>query len=335
MPENAEIFDGILLGLAEKHPGGVPDLLKTIAGFLARKTDFFTGGGEDAWKKMVLETFGETAKTAIEEHKVKLAKKQEAEQKRKEKLAQKTKPLSEDKSGVVELTDAEAEALQQQIDAEKSGGAGEPKPKKKGPAQQQKPANGEELSQPIEKIGDEEDDKEVGKLMPNKGNGANMENYSWTQTLGEIEIRVPFKVNFNIRSRDVIAEFNKKHCKIGLKGHPPIIDGELNAEIKHTDTLWTLDKNIVVVTMEKINQMNWWDRFVKSDTPISTRKVNPEPSKLDDLDGETRGMVEKMMYDQRQKEMGLPTSEDQKKQDVLKKFMEQHPEMDFTKCKFN
>lgn len=134
-----------------------------------------------------------------------------------------------------------------------------------------------------------------------------------------MQLRVPFNVNFTVRSKDVVVDLGKKHCKIGLKGQSLIIDGDLCGEIKHADLLWVLEKNSVIVTFEKINQMNWWDRLVMTDAPLSTRKINPEPSKLSDLDGETRGMVEKMMYDQRQKEMGLPSSDDQKKQDVLKK----------------
>ncbi|XP_063701967.1 nuclear migration protein nudC isoform X2 [Culicoides brevitarsis] len=336
MSDNSEMFDGVLLGLAEKHPGGVPDLLKTIAEFLGRKTDFFTGAGEDVWKKMLLSIFEEAAKKSVAEHKEKMAKRAEAERKRKEEQAKKAK-LESDQSGVTELTEEEAEALQKEIDAKKNptsveSTSNEPKKKKVAPV---KSAPGEELSKPIEATGDAEDDKEVGKLMPNSGNGANMEKYSWTQTLSEVELRVPFNVNFTVRSKDVVVEFTKKHAKVGLKGHPLIIDGDLCAEIKHADMLWLLEKNSVVITFEKINQMNWWDRLVTTDAPLSTRKINPEPSKLSDLDGETRGMVEKMMYDQRQKEMGLPTSDDQKKQEVMKKFMEQHPEMDFSKCKFN
>ncbi|CAB0034189.1 unnamed protein product [Trichogramma brassicae] len=268
-----EKFDGMLLTMAQQHEGGVQDLLETIFSFLARKTDFYTGGEDNAAEKLVMKVFKKHQKTALEISSAKKAERAEQERKRKERLEKKRKEeeaafeVKNDDSKIVELTDEQADKLQKELDS---------------------------------------------------------------------KLRIPLNVAFAVRPRDLEVTIKKKHLRCGVKGQPPIVDGDFPYEVKLEESAWVIeDGRQLVVTLEKVNKMQWWPHVVTSDPEISTKKINPEPSKLSDLDGETRGLVEKMMYDQRQKELGLPTSDEQKKQDVIQKFMQQHPEMDFSKCKFN
>ncbi|XP_034481133.1 nuclear migration protein nudC [Drosophila innubila] len=333
MSANEAQFDNILLALAEKHQGGVPDFLHTLASFLRRKTDFYTGAKQAEWEKMLLEIFRKESKLAMAAHEEKV-KAREASQRlkdEKERAEREARQKEMDDNKICDITDEEAAAIiKEQEDKKRQqllDGAGDAT---------KVTATNEEVSKPIEKAEDDTEKDEVGKLKPNAGNGCTLDKYMWTQTLQELELKIPFNVTFALRARDIVVSIGKKSLKVGLKGQEPIIDGELCGEVKQDESVWVLqDSKTVLITLEKINKMNWWSRLVTTDPEISTRKINPEPSKLSDLDGETRSMVEKMMYDQRQKEMGLPTSEDQKKQDILEKFKQQHPEMDFSKCKFN
>ncbi|KAI0695176.1 nuclear movement protein nudC [Cytidiella melzeri] len=153
--------------------------------------------------------------------------------------------------------------------------------------------------------------------------------YQWKQVLAEVDIEVP--VPKGTRGKDLAVVIQKKKLSVGLKGKEPIMSGELCKEIKMEESTWTLeDQQTVLVHLEKVNKQQWWENVLTHHPKIDTKKIVPEDSKLSDLDGDTRGMVEKMMFDNQQKQMGKPTSDELKKREAIKKFQEAHPELDFS-----
>ncbi|KAK0456750.1 nuclear movement protein nudC [Armillaria borealis] len=156
--------------------------------------------------------------------------------------------------------------------------------------------------------------------------------YTWTQELTELDLVVP--VPKGTRARDLSVVIQKKKLSVGLKGKEKILDGELCKEIKVDDSTWTLQDNEAVhIHLEKVNKEQWWENVLTHHPKIDTTKIEPENSKLSDLDGETRGMVEKMMFDNQQKQMGKPSSDELKKMEALQKFQAAHPELDFSNAK--
>ncbi len=154
--------------------------------------------------------------------------------------------------------------------------------------------------------------------------------YTFSQTLQEVTVYVP--VPEGTPPKSIVCDIGVKHLKVGVKGEPLIVDHALSKAVIADECLWQLEqRKTVVLTLFKQNDMEWWSCVCEGDEEIDTTKLEPENSKLSDLDGETRKVVEKMMFDQRQKQMGLPTSDELEQQSTLKKFMAQHPEMDFSK----
>ena len=207
---------------------------------------------------------------------------------------------------------------------------------------------------------DAEPEPKTTALKPNAGNGLDLDTYSWTQTLAEVVISVP--VPKGTKGKDCEVKITRDSLRIAVRGllaaaggagggaggaaassSPPpsaaftaVLEGPLDATVKAEESMWNLlDGQTLEVSLTKLDKMRWWSRVVAAEggPRIDTSAVEPENSKLGDLDGETRATVEKMMWDQRQKALGLPTSEEARRAEILERFKAQHPELDFSGAK--
>ena len=333
-----ERFDPVLLSIAQQHTangGGVESLLHTFFSFLQRKTDFFTGGEEGKAEEIINNVVSryvkeagkirkkrqEAARRAQEKQEKQLRREEEKRRKAEEVGKQKRAERKQAREAAAVSTSDGPEIEIIEDDDDKSADT-ESTTKEK----DEEPKEDEE----------DEDSDDDGTPKP-VGNGGETDNYRWIQTLKETTVYI--HVPAGTKGKHVNVTYNSSKCEIGMKGKPALVKGEFFNKIRPDECTWTLEDSDegrdIVLYLLKDNQMEGWRSVVKGDPEINTKKIVPENSKLSDLDGETRQTVEKMMFDQRQKAAGKPTSDEMKKNEMLKKFMAQHPEMDFSNAKIN
>merc|ERR1711998_356155 len=167
-----EEFDGMFMQVAQRRQGIEP-LFDTFFGFLRRRTDFFTAAEPGKAENTVTTAFRKHVSLAEQEAAVKEKEAKEKKKKADQRAAEKAATEAAQKAAVVEqqkqvddeIEEIVTEGAKQQIEEEKN---------------EEPIAAGEAADD-----GNESDDDPT-KLKPNQGNGADMDNYRWVQTLEEV-----------------------------------------------------------------------------------------------------------------------------------------------------
>jgi hypothetical protein len=101
-------------------------------------------------------------------------------------------------------------------------------------------------------------------------------------------------------------------CKIRRKKSPAeefIVNAEFSKPHRMDDASWFIeDGKMMTIQLTKIKRSEWWMSVFVGHKEVTWDEIQPEhPTYAEDLDGETQALVKKMMFDNQQRQRGLPT----------------------------
>lgn len=157
-------------------------------------------------------------------------------------------------------------------------------------------------------------------------NGAVLKNYSFSQSLTDVDIRVPVPAGVR-KSKDLTVDIKPTALHVALKDEPPqvsqfkskiLMTGELPFIVKCEESMWSLlPGDCVQINLEK-HEHRWWTSVLVGDPKIDKQSIDTT-QQVSEFDDQTQSDIRKVMYDQQQKRMGKPTSDEQKTYDMLEK----------------
>lgn len=153
---------------------------------------------------------------------------------------------------------------------------------------------------------------EEGLQVP-VGNGGVTKDYSWTQTLHETSVL--FAVPEGTKGKDLAVTLKPstisvrmKQAREGEDSPRTLLEGDLVEKIRTDESTWSLEGGVLVLTLDKLKK-TWWETVLVGDDKIDTTLVDSR-RRIDEYDGSTQATIRKIMFDQRQERLGLPTSEE-------------------------
>jgi len=147
-------------------------------------------------------------------------------------------------------------------------------------------------------------------------NGAVYDNYTWSQTITDIDIIV--KLPENVTSKDLTVIILPQKIKVALKKSSTVLlEDDLCQKVKHNDAIWSLDKRKLEIHLDKSSEM-WWDCLVESEPKLDVSKIDCSRP-FEELPEEAQAKIEELTWNQERKILGLPTTEQLILQEKLKK----------------
>ncbi|KAL3777039.1 hypothetical protein ACHAW5_005028 [Stephanodiscus triporus] len=177
-----------------------------------------------------------------------------------------------------------------------------------------------------------------GKQVP-VGNGGSTSRYVWTQTLEEVTVHVPLPDGTRARDLDVRIGANTltirrrrggggggtREEEHNINNDAPSLEGTLFARVRPSESTWTLESNdsdgrgrstrssrrpiaTLQLVLEKV-QKTWWETVISGDTPLIDTTMVDSTRHIGTYDDETQAEIRRIMFDQRQERLGLPTSQ--------------------------